>query len=223
MTYDANYIQVIKDMKVEETAKAMTLLDERLSQGGLVLAMRREISRGEPIEGGCVGSIPGERYITYYLDFGTLTSLTHYPPQGVANVHLKGVEFIDDFLFSETRARDTRFNVPYKDLSITKVCGREVLVYDWGVVVPGAEVICPVLGIGPAGDYNGIKENLAESDMVVKRDVMRRKGRRKGKTTSIFYWRDHQLVLSGKKYNVIPVSVLLEKVRGKEPKDTDEW
>jgi len=200
MTYDANYIQVIKDMKVEETAKAMTLLDERLSQGGLVLAMRREISRGEPIEGGCVGSIPGERYITYYLDIGTLTSL-----------------------FSWTRARDTRFNVPYKDLSITKVCGREVLVYDWGVVVPGAEVICPVLGIGPAGDYNGIKENLAESDMVVKRDVMRRKGRRKGKTTSIFYWRDHQLVLSGKKYNVIPVSVLLEKVRGKEPKDTDEW
>ena len=30
MTYDANYMQVIKDMNVEETAKAMTLLDERL-------------------------------------------------------------------------------------------------------------------------------------------------------------------------------------------------
>jgi hypothetical protein len=213
MTYEANYRKVIDDLKVEETARAMTLFDERLPQGGLVLAIRSEERYDKPIDLGFAGTFR-ESNIHYFLDIGTLTSLSHHPEHGGVEIHLLGVEFMGDLTFGEREGRDTRVSVPYGSLVEVESEGREFLGYDWGVVIPGAETICQVLGLGSVEDYEGIMRSLSDSDMVSERPVMRRKGG----ASSIYDWRANTLVPTGEKYKVVPIKTLLEKAKGKEPK-----
>jgi len=210
-----NYYLCLKEMGVRETARTMTDLDDYLSGQGMVMGVRRIRREGERIEMGCDVHYE-EGPMVYFLSIGTidgtLGAVTHNPRNRAATIQMQGSKFQGSISFDNQDATQIVFAVPYNDLKAMDVNGIGIMGFKGGAIIYGAENICSVLGLSPAGGYEGIMNALAESDMVVERDVRRAPGSHIDQS-----WQGSVSVPTGGKYKVIPVSVLLEKIRGKEP------